>query len=165
MKGLAIQLHSRICGIATLALLSVSAAAGAPIQYLINVDTSSVSVNGTSGFLEFQFNPGGVSQPAFATISSFNPGGGTLDAPQVAGSVAGGPLPAPLTFTNDPPFNDVFQPFTYGSFFSFVLSLNGPALSSPDGTASTLCGSAKCCAGSNLVCRPATGLTSDRRRP
>jgi hypothetical protein len=102
------------------------------------VNTS--AVNGNSGFLDFQFNPGDItSQAAVARLSNFNVGGGTLvfnaNSPQVAGDVSGGPLPGPLTFTNGTAFNDVFQQFTYGSFFSFVLSLSGPALNSPNGTA------------------------------
>jgi len=117
-----IQPCSRVCAIAALVLLSACSAAAGPISYLVTVDTS--SVNGNSGFLDFQFNSDPTSQAASAAISSFNAVGGTLGA---------GPLPGPLTFTI-PGNNDNFQPFTYGTSFSFVLSLSGPALSSPDGT-------------------------------
>ena len=95
----------------------------------------------TSGFLDFQFNPvNSTSQSAVALISNFKADGTlvvdtTVPSPQVTGDVVGGPLPAPLTFTNSTSLNEFFQQFTYGTFFSFVLSLSGPALSSPNGTA------------------------------
>jgi hypothetical protein len=83
-----IQPCSRVCAIAALVLLSACSAAAGPITYLVTVDTS--SVNGNSGFLDFQFNSDPTSQAASAAISSFNAVGGTLGA---------GPLPGPLTFT------------------------------------------------------------------
>jgi hypothetical protein len=124
--------------VAALVLFTACSAAANSTLFLVTVNTS--TVNGTPGFLEFQFNPGdSTSQAAVATMSNFNAGGGVLvfnlGSPAVAGDVAGGPLPAPLTFTNDLFRNDIFQQFTYGTFFSFVLSLSGPALSSPDGIA------------------------------
>ena len=42
-----------------------------------------------------------------------------------------------VTFGNGTAFNDFFEGFTYGSKLSFHASLFGPALSSPDGTATS----------------------------
>jgi hypothetical protein len=124
---------------AAVVLLSAGSATANSIQYLVSVDTSSVTA--TSGFLDFQFNPGGsLSQIATAQIANFNAVGGALvfniNSPQLNGDVAG-ILPATLTLVNGTSFNDYFQQLTYGGSFSFVLSLTGPALDSPNGTATS----------------------------
>jgi hypothetical protein len=119
--------------VAALVLLSAGSATASSIQYLVSVNTSSVST--TSGFLDFQFNPGDASsQSATARIMNFNSGGGNPGSLQASGSVFG-TLPDTVTLVNGTPFNDYFQEFTYGDFFSFVLSLTGPALDSPNRTA------------------------------
>jgi hypothetical protein len=123
--------------VAALVLLSAGSATASSVQYLVTVNTS--PVNTTSGFLDFQFNPGDASsQSATAQIMNFNSGGGTLvfnlGSPQASLSVSG-TLPDTVTLVNATAVNDYFQEFTYGDFFSFVLSLTGPALDSPDGTA------------------------------
>jgi hypothetical protein len=48
-----------------------------------------------------------------------------------------GTLPATLTFNNDTALNDYFDDFTFGATISFDVSLSGPALSAPDGTATS----------------------------
>jgi len=116
--------------VAALVLLSAGSATASSVQYLVTVNTS--PVNTTSGFLDFQFNPGDASsQSATAQIMNFNSGGGTLvfnlGSPQASLSVSG-TLPDTVTLVNGTPVNDYFQEFTYGDFFSFVLSLTGPAL-------------------------------------
>jgi hypothetical protein len=99
--------------------------------YDITINTSLVS--GTSGSMDFNFNPGPlVSQGASLQILSFNTNGTLLGTPAVTGDVVGA-LPATLTFDNGTPFNDYFQGFRFGSTISFVVSLYGPAISSPDG--------------------------------
>jgi hypothetical protein len=101
------------------------------VTYTVNVDTSSVS--GT-GFLDFQFNPGNAtSQAATVQISQFT--GGTLTgAPSSTGNVAG-TLPGTLNLANSTALNEYFQGFTYGASFSFFLTLDGPAITAPNGTA------------------------------
>lgn len=110
-------------------LLAGSAQAG--IQYQVTVTTSSVS--GTSGFLDFQFNPGnGTSQTATALISNFS--GGTINgAPSVTGNVTG-LLSTSVTMINSTPLQELFQAFTFGPSFSFLVDLSGLAISSPNGT-------------------------------
>jgi hypothetical protein len=119
--------------VAVLAALSASTAA-ASVSYMVNLDTS--SVNGTSGFVDLQFNPGNASsQPATIQIVNFDPDGGTLvGAPMITGGVTG-VLPGTLTFTNAAALNDYFQQFTYGTHISFTVVLSGPAIDSPNGTA------------------------------
>jgi hypothetical protein len=105
--------------------------AGAASTYFITVNTSSVS--GSSGFLDFQFNPGNsTTQAATATVSNFT--GGTLGATTPNAGVVSGTLPGAVTFTNSAALNEYFQGFTYGASFSFVLTLSGAALDTPNGT-------------------------------
>ncbi len=105
------------------------------ITYPVLVDTS--AVNGQSGFLDFQFAPGGAStQPAFVTISNFLSDGALVGPPEVNGGVSG-TLPGVLTIDNSTAFNDYFEQFTFGSSFSFSLTLDGPALQTPNGTANS----------------------------
>ena len=101
--------------------------------YAITVNTSSIS--GTSGSLDFQFNPGAVSQLASAEIVGFT-SDGTLGGSAASGD-ASGMLPANIVFDNLTAFNDYFTAFTYGTTLAFDVSLFGPALSSPDGTSTS----------------------------
>lgn len=120
-----------VCGLIWIALATAGTAAAAT-TYLFTVDTN--SVNGTSGFLDFQFNPGNpTSQAATAEILSFT-GGSLGGSPDITGDVSG-TLPGTVTLTNSSALNEYFQQFTYGDSLSFLLSLTGPALSSPNGTA------------------------------
>lgn len=124
--------------ILSLSLLIFGAAASeaGPILYNFTVNTS--ALNGTSGNLDFQFNPGGVtSQGATAMVSLFSTDG-TLGSPAVlTGDVTPGnaALPGSFTLGNTTSFNDLFQPITFGNTVSFDVLLSGPALSSPNGTA------------------------------
>jgi hypothetical protein len=106
-------------------------------SFLFTIDTSSL-VN-TYGFIDFQFNPGDLtSQAATAQVLAFDAQGGVLDGPstQVTGDFTG-TLPGPLTAVNDTAFNDYFEGLTFGSVLSFVLTLGGPAISAPNGTATS----------------------------
>jgi hypothetical protein len=113
-------------------LMASARPAEAAVTYFVTVNTS--SVNGTSGFLDFQFNPGNVTtQAATATISNFK-GGMLAAAPAITGNVSG-MLPGTVMFGNSTALNDYFQKVTYGAAFSFQLTLSGPALDTPNGTA------------------------------
>jgi hypothetical protein len=136
MKTPKLQFALSAGAVVALFFLVVGSATAGSVQYLVTVDTS--AVNTTSGFLDFQFNPGSSdSQPATAQITKFIAGGGALaGSPSVSGDVTG-TLPATVTMVNESlpvAFNDYFQPFTFGGFFSFELSLTGPALDHPNGT-------------------------------
>ncbi len=110
-------------------LLASFAQAG--VQYQVTVNTASVVT--TTGFLDFQFNPGNASsQSATAVLSNFS--GGTINgAPSTTGNVSG-TLPTTVTMINSTPFQELFQSFTFGPSFTFLLSLSGPALDTPNGT-------------------------------
>jgi hypothetical protein len=104
----------------------------ASVVYNVTVDTSSVS--GQTGYLDFQFNPGNATTQA-ATAQILNFTGGTIGPPpSINGNVTGN-LPNPVTIVNSTALNEDFQGFTYGSTFSFTLVLSGPAIDSPNGTA------------------------------
>jgi hypothetical protein len=110
-------------------------AAAGPITYDVTVNTSSIS--GTAGSLDFNFNPGPlVTQAASLQILNFTSNGSLAGSPLLTGDVAGS-LPATLTFDNGTGFNDYFEGFTYGTKFSFEVSLYGPALSAPDGVSTS----------------------------
>lgn len=116
------------------AVFCTANAFSAPITYLVTVNTSAIS--GSLGFLDFDFAPGPDSQDAFANISNFSPSGSLTGAPEVTGG-ASGTLPGTLTIDNSAQFNDYFRGFNYGGTITFLLSLGGPALTSPDGLSSS----------------------------
>ena len=118
-----------------------SAVSAAPITYDVTVNTSSIT--GTAGSLDFNFNPGPlVTQAASVQILNFMSNGSLVNcAANIqtfcnTGDVSG-MLPATLTFNNDTAFNDYFDDFTFGTTISFDVSLYGPALSAPNGTATS----------------------------
>src|SRR5690349_4282915 len=114
-----------------LVLCSASIASAGPITYDVTVNTASVS--GTAGALDFEFNPGPlVTQAASLQVLSFTSDGALAVNPAPTGDVAG-KLRGTLTFNNSAALNDYFTGLTYGSRLSFEASLDGPALSAPDG--------------------------------
>ena len=120
--------------IALLAVATTVAYAG-PITYNVTFDTSTIS--GSTGSLDFNFNPGPLSaQAASLQILSFTSDGTLAGSPSLIGNVTG-TLPGTLTFDNGSGFNDYFQEFTYGTTIAFSVSLFGPALAAPDGLAAS----------------------------
>jgi hypothetical protein len=115
---------------------TASTAWAGPMTYHVAVDTS--SIHGTTGSLDFNFNPGPlVTQPASLQILNFASDGSLTGAPQTFGDVTGGPLPTTLTFDNGGAFNDYFTTFTFGSTLAFDVKLFGSALTAPDGTSTS----------------------------
>jgi len=109
---------------------AVGSAMADGLTYDVTVDTSSIA--GTSGSLDFQFNPGAlVTQTANLQIEDFT-SDGTLGGSILTGDAVGG-LPGTVSLDNLTGFNDYFTGFTYGSTLSFLLNLSGPAVTSPDG--------------------------------
>jgi hypothetical protein len=122
--------------LALLCAVPAGEAAAAPITHHVSLDTSSVS--GTSGSLEFQFNPGGLGAvPATATITNFA-GGTLLGGPVFTGDASGTLSPGPLRIGNATAFNDVVQDFLYGDSLSFDITLAelGPGAADPGATGS-----------------------------
>lgn len=113
--------------------LSSQARAGS-IAYSVNVDTCGIS--GTSGYIDFQFNPANsASLAATALVNSFSTNG-TLGAalPNLGDAV--GTLPGALSFDNGTPTNEITQGLVFGSTISFDVTLGGLAVGS-SGPAST----------------------------
>lgn len=109
------------------------AATAAHADTLVSVVENTSSINGTSGSLDFQFNPGPlVTQAATVKILGFT-GGSFIGTPATTSSVSGGPLPAAVTIANTGAFNDYFQDFHYGNAISFTLDFGGPAITAPNG--------------------------------
>lgn len=130
-------MNGRILTVLLGLMLSVfaSAAVSNPITYTETINTSSIS--GTTGSFYFQFNPGpSVAQSASLQIMNFLSDGAPVGSPVITGDVSGA-LPATITFDNGTGFNDYFQGFTFGSTLSFLISLSGPALTSPDGVSTS----------------------------
>ena len=112
-----------------------SLAFASPITYDVTVNTSSIS--GSTGSLDFQFNPGPlVTQSASLQILNFSSNGTLAGSPILTGDISG-LLPGTLTFDNGSGFNDYFEGFKFGSTLSFNASLFGPALSAPNGTSTS----------------------------
>jgi hypothetical protein len=128
------------CTAAVLTLLLLVEVASGPgsvragsATYLVDVNTNAIA--GQAGNLDFQFNPGGASaESATATVTNFQSVGGVLSQTATLTGDASGSLPGTLTLNNGTAYNDVFQGFTYGSNFDFVLTLSGPAFDSPGGS-------------------------------
>lgn len=95
------------------------------IGFIANVNTS--TLNGTSGFVDFQFNRG--NNPALniaAVISGFAPNSLT-GSPANSGDVTG-TLPGTVTINNTAGFNEYFQGINFGNSISFLLTLTGPGV-------------------------------------
>ena len=97
------------------------------ITYGVTVDTSSLS--GTTGLVDFQFNPSDtVVDELTATVSNFDPVAGLLAGTlSTSGDVSGTIAPGPLTLTYDPDngFNDANQALTFGNTLSFDVVFSG----------------------------------------
>jgi hypothetical protein len=98
--------------------------------YLVTVNTS--AINGQSGNVDFQFNPGPSAEPATITIAGFTSDGSIVGMPMNIGDVSG-QLPGTVLITNSTGFNDLFQGFTFGNTISFTTDLSGPALTPSPG--------------------------------
>lgn len=104
---------------------TTSVARADTITYNVSVNTSQIV--GTSGFLDFQFNPGGAgAQSAFVSILNFSSSGGTLSNTAQTSGAAAGMLPATVALNNSTSYNDLFQGFTFGNSFDFTLTLDAP---------------------------------------
>jgi hypothetical protein len=125
-----------LAGASALGFLSVANAA--PIAYDVTVNTSPYA--GTSGYLDFQFNPGVATSPeAMVSITNFSPVGIVQGAPALDGG-ASGTLATGATIINSGGFNALFQQVVFGAGFSFRVLFDGAFLTTPslDGTTFSL---------------------------
>jgi hypothetical protein len=116
----------RLLLITTLCFAGAGAASAAPVLFNFSFDTS--LLNGLGGFLDFQFNPGGLdAAPLTATVSNFLSTGGVLSPASLNSGDALGTLPAALTLGNSAQLNGVYQGFQFGTALSFDLTIDGAA--------------------------------------
>jgi hypothetical protein len=129
------MLRNKTLLLGALSACFATAASAAPDVYDVTVNTSSIS--GTSGSLDFSFNPGPlVTQAASVEILGFSSDASLSSVPSTTGDVTG-VLPATVTFDNGSAFNDYFTGFTFGTTLAFQVHLFGPALSTPDGVSTS----------------------------
>lgn len=112
----------------------LSAAGAAYADVVVKVDANTTPLFGTTGSVDFQFNPGFDSQAATVLISSFSTDGSFAGTQQDTGSVTGGPITAPITINNTNPDNEDFETFHFGNTLQFDLTFSGPAVTAPNGT-------------------------------
>jgi hypothetical protein len=108
-----------------LALLCVATHGEAQRSFRISVNTTPVA--GQNGYLDLQFNPGGLDAlSATATFSDVLTDGILSPAAETMGGASGmlpGP-PAPLIINSDG-FNDLFQGITFGNSITFLVTFAG----------------------------------------
>lgn len=121
---------------AVLFLLAAAAAAHAGTIDLITLNTSSLS--GTTGSIDFQFNPGLAALGATADITGFTGATYISGSQQQTGGASGGPVPAAIVLSNTQADNEDFEDVTFGTSLSFDVSFSGPAVTSPNGAAGDL---------------------------
>ena len=115
-------------------LFALGASADILPAFSIQVDTTSIL--GTTGNLDFQFNPGNFgADSAVVTIDNFSSTGTLAGPPMLIGAVTGA-LPGAVTIHNNPGLNDYTEGFTFGNSLLFRVSFSGPAVASPSGTSS-----------------------------
>jgi len=106
------------------ALLFAASSAFASYGVDLNVDTS--SLNGQSGYLELQLNPGLSLGSASAQVSNFASDATLVGAPVLTGDVNGA-LPAAVSLNNTLAWNDYFQQVTFGNVLNLRVDLSGAA--------------------------------------
>ena len=118
-----------------IALCGAQAAFAGPI--LLQVNTSSLA--GTNGSIDFQFNPGpGTTQSATVSIVTNAFGGNYISGSQSdVGGATGGPVPTTLAITDSGADNEDFENYHFGNYIDFNLIFSGPAVTSPNGTATS----------------------------
>jgi hypothetical protein len=91
------------------------------------VETNTASIAGTSGYLDFQFNPADSrSLAATADVSGFRTDG-TVGSEEFQSGDASGTLPGDLSFDNGTALNELTFAFTYGTSASFDVTLSQSA--------------------------------------
>jgi hypothetical protein len=120
-------------------LLSAGAAWSDSVEYTFTMNTSSIA--GTNGSVDFALNPGaGSDQSLTALVSGFLTDTGSYGGAQtLTGDAIGGPVTSgsPLTLNATNADNDDLETFKFGNTLSFKVDLSGPALSAPDGLATS----------------------------
>lgn len=102
----------------------------AAVSYHVDVNTAALT--GTSGYLDWQWNPGTNAAPlAEATLSDFASDASLQPGAQIDGAVAGS-LPGPLVFSNAAVLNAFLLPVIFGQALQFDLSFYAAEAGPPD---------------------------------
>jgi hypothetical protein len=101
---------------------------------VVQIDANTTPLAGTTGSIDFQFNPGFDSQAATILISNFTTDGSFAGTQQDFGAVMGGPVTSPIMIANTDVDNEDFETFTFGNQLAFDVTLFGPAVNAPNGT-------------------------------
>jgi len=113
--------------------------ASAGVIYSITVNTSSEL--GQAGYIDIQFNPGAsTSQLATLDVTDFSTDG-VLNptAPyNLTFDDVSGALPGTLVFDNGETFNEYTEGMTFGTTITALLTFDGPAIESPNGSTPSL---------------------------
>jgi PEP-CTERM motif len=122
--------RTRIRSLLMLALALWCLAAGGTARagsttYLVEVNTA--SIEGTSGYLDFQFNPANSSALAATTAVTNFRTDGTVGSQVYQFGDASGTLPGVLSFGNGTALNELTFAFTYGTSASFDVTLSQSA--------------------------------------
>ena len=112
--------------------LFASGTAEGAVLYNVNVNTMAIS--GATGNINFVLGPGLPPVDLLnVSLTNFNTMGGMIGGPPTIGGNPNttGALPGTVTMDNTGVGVDYFQSFTFGTNFSFLLTLYGPAVDSP----------------------------------
>lgn len=123
-----------LAGSVVVGSFSSSVRAGS-VTYVVNIDSTSIA--GTTGYLDFQFNPASSSSTAAsAAVTGFSTDATPLGSLGNIGNATGS-LPGDLAFDNGTPTNEVTEQYTFGNNFTFDVTLSGPAVGSTGPDSST----------------------------
>lgn len=112
-------------------MLTCSLAARAQVEYIVIGNTA--LINGTQGWVDLEFNPGGSdSLPATVSLTNFSGSGYSIDTSigpiATDGSASYDQTSGSGTINNTQFFNDILVPVDYGGSFSFDATFTGSAL-------------------------------------
>ena len=122
--------RARIGLLFSLLLLLTVGARSADAQVVYNVVVNTSAIAGQSGYVDLQFNPGGVDALDTTAIVNNVTTDGAFTAVATDTGAASGSLPSPpiVTLANTTAFNDLFQAFTFGNSLTFAITFSGMAL-------------------------------------
>jgi hypothetical protein len=118
-----------------IAVIAAGTGGATSVTYSVSVNTSALA--GDSGYLDLQFNPGGVSSdPASAVVTGFASNGSLTGQFDNSGSVSG-TLPGAVTIGNTGSYNDYNESFNFSRYLTFFVTLNVPTVSGTAGSGSS----------------------------
>jgi hypothetical protein len=119
-------------------LLALALAASAGLGHAatsFHAEINTAAFAGSSGWLDFQFNPGAL--PAVAAMASLSHLSGSFESGQFLEGQAVGSLQSGFVFGNGSGFNDLFQSVTLGGKFGFDISFSGDFVNLPGNIGTT----------------------------